>query len=189
MQSNKLLELLNKMDFNLKEVFENVDIKQLDNQKELTFEVKLSKFKSDSNNRAELVFQISESTIYENSMIWKYKTNPLNENSIYITRTSTLNSIAMDMSAIILESRFDKEYLTTLAGSINESVDIIDEVSDETMVGDFEFDLDEVVSIDDIDGVVTDREKITVEKVNYNVYQVNIDGARKSVFEYDLKKK
>lgn len=190
MQSNRVKELLNRMDYNLKEVFESVEIKRLDNQRELTFEVKLNGFKSNPNNRAELVFLISESTIYDNSMIWKYKTNPLSENSIYITRTSTLNSIAMDVEDILTENRFDKEYLNTLLDSINESLNSEESaIEEETIEEDFEFNFEEEVLIEGVEGIIIDREKLVVESVEYNVYQVYIEGVQKSVFEYDLKKK
>lgn len=255
MHSNRVKEILNKVDYNLKEVFESVEINRLDNQREITFEVKLKGFKSNPNNKAELVMYMTESTIYDNSMIWKYKTNPLNENSTYVTRTSTLNSIAMDVEDIVTENRFAKDYLDTLLVSMNESVEyigddspirvkvtgkyakdnaesivnILDEFYDidatfidsdsesvildvspyssydgtredfENFVNDneyfhkvdddYEFNFDEEVIVEGEAGIIIDRDKLVVENVEYNVYQVYIDGVQKSIFEYDLKKK
>ena len=123
MQSNRVKEVLNKMDYNLKEIFETVEINRLDNQRELTFEVKLKGFKAKPSNKAELLMYMTETAIFENSMIWRYKTNPLDENSMYVTRTSTLNSMSMDVEQIINENRFATEYLDTLLVSMNESMD------------------------------------------------------------------
>lgn len=189
MHSNRVKELLNKMDYNLKEVFESVEINRLDNQKELTFEVKLKGVKSNPNNKAELVMYMTESTIYDNSMIWKYKTNPLNENSMYITRTSTINSVAMDIEDIINENRFDKEYLDSLLVSMNESLTDECVVEVESIDESYEFNFDEEVVVEGVEATIIDRDKIVFENVEYNVYQVYIDGVQKSVFEYDLKKK
>ena len=190
MHSNRVKEVLNKMDYNLKEIFETVEINRLENQRELTFEVKLKGFKSDPNNKAELVMYMTESTIYESSMIWKYKSNPLNENSMYITRTSTLNSMAMDIEDILTENRFATEYLDTLLESVNESVETEEKTTEiESIDESFEFDFDEDVVFEGTEATIIDREKLVVESVEYNVYQVYIDGVQKSIFEYDLKKK
>lgn len=187
---DRLKEFLNRMDYNLKTVFECVEINRLENQKKLIFEVKLSKFKSNPNNKAELVFYINESTIYDNSMIWEYKINPLDENSPCVTRTSTLDSLIIDTRDIINEDRFSREYLNTLLDQIDESQHIDgEEIID--IDDSFEFNIKEVVliDIDDKEGIIIDREKLVVENIRYNVYQVCIDDVQKSIFEYDINKK
>jgi hypothetical protein len=277
MHNDRVKTILNKIDYNLKEVFENVEIKRLGNTKEETFEIKLSGVKNNPNNKAELVIQMTESTIYEGSLIWKYKTNPLNENSMYVTRTSTIGSMAMDVEDIVTENRFAKEYLESLLESINESAEafaydeniknsilqaiestwtdtdmgsgyrfsidnpftgetmeqksyldiwdsdeypeledwkqemhnwgfqsfqeqvlsnrhIVDEFAeysqrDEDFNESFDFDFDEEVVVEGTNGTIIDREKLVVESVEYNVYQVYLDGVQKSVFEYDIDKK
>ena len=192
MRNDIIRKTINQIDSELKGQFENVDITRLENTKELTFSINLSGFKKNPNSKAIISMSMVESSIFEGSVIWKYKTNPLDSDSMEITRTSTVGTIGTDVCEIVEGDRFAKDYLDSLY-KLSESVaSDIDEESPEIEVEKdptFEFELDDEVIVESITGSILDRERLSVGNVDYNVYQVYLNGEMKSVFEYDIIKK
>lgn len=121
---------INKIDYDLKRLFENVYIKDLSIGSQFFFEIKAnSKFfninESNEWKRAESIVIINKQDISKDIIKWKYSVNPLNESSDYIERFSSINTIGNDIYETITKSKMEKEYFNRLENiieSINENV-------------------------------------------------------------------
>ncbi len=124
---------INKIDYDLKNLFENVYIKELSLGNQFFFEIKANStfFNINESNewkRAESIVIIDKKNLGSNVIHWKYSINPLKESSTYIDRSSTIDNIANDIYETITKSRMEKEYfseLKSIVESINESVEEI----------------------------------------------------------------
>lgn len=65
-------------------------------------------------NNKELVANISKLSLEGNVFDWTYSSNPLNENSDNIERTSSVNSFLVDVDDIFEKNRFSEDYLKKL---------------------------------------------------------------------------
>lgn len=120
---------INKIDFDLKNLFENVKIEEKNKGNQFYFEIKANStfFNINESNewkRAESIVRIEKSNLISNFIKWSYSVNPLNESADWIERVSNIETIANDIFETILKSRMDKSYLDsleTIVESINES--------------------------------------------------------------------
>lgn len=122
---------INKIDYSLKKLFENVYIKELSIGNKFFFEIRANStfFNINESNewkRAESIVIIDKKDLNGNVVHWKYSINPLKESSTYIDRSSHIDNIANDIYETITKSRMEKEYLNgleTIVEYINESVE------------------------------------------------------------------
>jgi len=99
---------LNKIHYLLTEQFNNVEVKEKANQKlgaYLEFSVK---------ENLECKFLIRKADLETGNITFLYLTNPLNESSHVIARTTTVDTFADSIKDIIQNKRFDSEYLDNI---------------------------------------------------------------------------
>ena len=133
---------INKIDYELKNLFENVSIDERTNGNEFYFEINAeSKFfnlnESKDWKKAKVKIKISKKDISSNNIKWSYLSNPLNESSDVIERVSSLDNISKDIHDLITKSKMDKNYLSGLESineSINENSSVIADTSISTLI-------------------------------------------------------
>lgn len=120
---------INKIDYELKEYFQNVHINEK-YYKTGYFEISANKIvylrESRDYKRIEARVIINKPDIICDNIKWSYSTNPINENAVWLDRISTLDTISMDIINIVKQVRLDEEYLLnleTIVDIINENVD------------------------------------------------------------------
>jgi len=135
---------INKIDYDLKNLFENVYIKEKTLGNQFYFEIKANSTFFNINEsmdwkRAESIVKIAKSDLTSDMVKWSYSINPLNESADWIERVSKIDTVAKDIYETITKSRMDKSYfesLESIVESINESVteitkdDLIDKLKE-----------------------------------------------------------
>ena len=66
-------------------------------------------------NNKELIVDINKSSLENNVFDWTYISDPLNENSDNIERTSTVTGFLVDVTDIFEKNRFSEDYLKKLS--------------------------------------------------------------------------
>jgi len=119
-------ENINKIDFELKNLFEEVDIKEKTNRGNYYFEINATSYVYFQNEKkeAQVKVEISKPDLASNFIKWSYYTNPLNQNSDKIERLSSIENISNDIYEVLSKKKMEKEYfesLDSLYELINES--------------------------------------------------------------------
>jgi hypothetical protein len=112
-----IVENINKIDYDLKQLFESVEITEKSNRGNYLFEI------SATHDNTKVRVEISKPDLNQKVVKWAYYINPLNESSDKIERFSSIDKIATDIFDIISKKMMDKSYLESINyESINESV-------------------------------------------------------------------
>ena len=108
-------ENINKIDSDLKQLFENVYITEKAN-KTFYFQINANNLFLFENckKRVQVIVNINKSDLNSNLIKWNYLVNPLNESSEKIDRVSNINNIANDIFDIANNKRMIKEYFNNL---------------------------------------------------------------------------
>lgn len=101
-----LKENINKIHFNLSNQFDDVKIEEKSNI-ELGSYVEMTINESEKQVKLVVTKKSLESSRFE----WKYLSNPLNESSTQVERTSNLDDFTTDIKDIFDRNRFDQDYL------------------------------------------------------------------------------
>lgn len=123
---------INKIDFDLKEKFENVSI--LEKGKDLIEIRSNSTFIFEGvKKRVEIKVEINKKDITNRHIPWSYYSNSLNESIGTVERISTLDSIGSDIYNTVREKRMDSDYLESIDPiivdqDIKEEVDRIEKI-------------------------------------------------------------
>lgn len=122
---------INKIDFGLKSLLENVYITEKTIGNRYFFEISANGLFNESvgSQRREAVVRIDKWDLLNTSIRWSYSTNPLNENSDWIERVSSLDMVASDIYDVLKTKKMDSAYfesLETVVDMINESVETQD---------------------------------------------------------------
>lgn len=134
MISENIIKNINKIDFDLKELFENVQISEISKGNQFFFEISAnSKFsninESINNKRVETKVLINKNDLQSNNIRWKYSPNPFDKSCELIERVSSIDNISNEIFETITKCKMHKEYfnnLDILVDSINESNVTID---------------------------------------------------------------
>ena len=114
---------INKIDFELKAFFENVYIKEKF-YKTGYFEISANKItylnESEEYKRLEAKLIINQPDLLQDKIKWSYSTNPLDENSIWLDRLSTMETISEDIINIIKEKRLNEDYIFNVESIVEE---------------------------------------------------------------------
>ena len=113
---------INRIDSELKNLFESVSIVEKSNNTGFFFNVTASG--TINNKELTLIAELKQTDLLGSIINWKYLSNPNDANSFLIERVSNLDSIQDDMYDIIKNKRFDSEYLDNIVeklDAINES--------------------------------------------------------------------
>ena len=127
MISPEIKSKINKIDFDLKQLFENVYITEK-SYKQFFFEIVANGTffnlkESQSWKRAEVRVIINKTDLLSSDIRWSYSVNPLHESSEWLDRVSDVDNIASHIYEIITEQRMNEDYflnLETLVEVINE---------------------------------------------------------------------
>jgi len=117
---------INRIDYELKEFFENVYIKDKFYKTgffEITANLVSYIKESRDHKRVEVKIIINQPDLLKDVVTWSYSTNPLNENALWIDRVSNFDDLSEDIIQIAKECRFDESYLMDL----EPIVDVINE--------------------------------------------------------------
>lgn len=114
-------ENINKIDYDLKNLFESVKISEKSNKGNYFFEVVAS------SKKAQVKAEISRPELNSNVVKWSYYVNPLNESSDKIERVSSVENAANDIFEVLSKKKMDSAYFESIEVSefelINESVE------------------------------------------------------------------
>jgi hypothetical protein len=128
MVTQEIIANINRIDGDLKNLFENVYIYERTKGNQFYFEIKANaEFYNESKDdlkRIEIKALISKVDILNENIKWYYSANPLDESSNWVERTSNINYIAQDMYDVIVKGRMDENYFNSLESIvelINES--------------------------------------------------------------------
>jgi DNA repair exonuclease SbcCD ATPase subunit len=131
---------VNKIDNNLKELFNRVNFKEKTIRDKFYFEISATSdfenlLESFETKRAKVLVRIEKKNLTNDEITWSYAANPLNENSDWIVRTSNIEKLASDIHSVVTKKQLSKDYLKSLQTvwePINESFDYneIDEVKE-----------------------------------------------------------
>ena len=124
-------ENINKIDYELKNLFENVEILEKSNRDNYFFEINATGFTFFKGEKKEASIKaiISKPDLMYRTIKWSYYTNPLKENSDIIERYSNIDTISNDIYEVVSKVKMESEYfesLDSLYELINESVDPIE---------------------------------------------------------------
>lgn len=128
---------INKIDYDLKSLIENVYIseKSLGNRYFVEISVNGLFNEGIGHQRRETVVRIDKRDLVTNPIRWSYSTNPLNEDSDWIERVSSLEMVSSDIYDVLKAKKMDSAYfesLETVVDRINESAG--DAVVEKTLV-------------------------------------------------------
>lgn len=122
-------ENINKIDYELKQLFENVYISDKTQKNSFLFHISCNKMFlfEGCKKRVEVIVDINKEDLKSNNIKWSYSLNPLNENAERIEKYSTINTIAKDIYDIADNRRMVNEYFNSLESHvdlINESANV-----------------------------------------------------------------
>lgn len=124
MVTQELFSAINKIDIDLKSYFENVKIEESSEKGKWFFNIKADNLffitESLCYKRLGVVLKIERQNLASNTFNWSYSTNPLNENAMWIERTSTLDKFASDVYSIINKKMMEEEYFESIQEEVEE---------------------------------------------------------------------
>lgn len=108
-------ENINRIDFQLKNLFENVEITEKNN-KVGYFEIIASSLVDvdGEKKRAQVKAFITKPALESNIVNWSYCVNPSNVTSDVIERVSNIDNVANDIYDVVKSKRMEKEYFESL---------------------------------------------------------------------------
>lgn len=103
---------INRIDFELKNLFDSVNITEKSNNKGFYFDIIAES--AIHQTKITLVTELNQFDLMGSVINWNYLSDPTNENSFKVERTSTIDTIHNDMFEIITKKRFNGDYLDRL---------------------------------------------------------------------------
>jgi len=115
----ELKQKINNIDFQLKEIFENVYIqeKSIGNQFFFTIDCNGEFWnlnESNSYQRVELKMVIHKTDLLKDPVCWSYSSNHLNENAHWVEKVSNFSNLVEDIEDVVLSCRMDESYFQSL---------------------------------------------------------------------------
>ena len=161
----ELKQRINKLDFELKEIFENVSIQEKSIGNQFFFKINCNgEFfnlnESNAVQRVEVRLIVHKSDLLQNPVSWSYSSDPTNENAHFVQKVSNFDKMAEDIQDVILNCRMDESYFQNLPFVLE---NLNEDSPEEYVDGDGEFLRKKIQSMGiDIDEVDQD-EKIQLE--------------------------
>jgi hypothetical protein len=157
---------INKIDSELKNLFENVCINEKTLGNQFYFEIKANSTFFNINEsmnwkRAESIVKIVKSDLVSDVVKWSYSVNPLSESADWIERVSHIDVVAKDIYETITKSRMDKSYFESLEAI----VEPINESATEITKDDLIDKLKEIAVRFELEVIKTTQDKIIKESV------------------------
>ena len=181
---------INKIDSDLKKLFENVYIAEKADKGCFYIEISANKMFlfEGCKKRIEVKTFINKDDLRTNKIKWSYSVNPLNESSERINRTSIIDKIANDIYDIASNKRMVNEYFDNLESHVDlilENNNNIVKVSFSDIVKKYDKTLKDVIigknymelclneNLKVSDKFNIERELLALEKVNYISFNNN----------------
>ena len=107
---------INKIDFELKKLFENVYVTEKSVNSNFLLEISANKLVdyTDCKKRVSVLIEINKNDIISENIKWSYYINPLNLSLGKIERISNISQIANDINDIVTNKRMINEYFNSL---------------------------------------------------------------------------
>lgn len=163
--TQELKQRINKLDYELKEIFENVSIQEKSVGNQFFFKINCNgEFfnlnESNAFQRVELKMIIHKSDLLKNPVSWSYSSDPTNENAHWVQKVSTFELLSEHIQDVILNCRMEESYFENLPYVLE---NLNEDSPEEYVDGDGEFLRKKIQSMGvDIDEVDQD-EKIHLE--------------------------
>ncbi len=129
MIDEKIVQNINKIDFDLKKRFESVSIEEKPILDKFFFEIISTgnfNFKRNTVTEATSKVLIEKKDLSADIITWKYSINPNQPNAEYIERTSSIGTIGLDIYETLSKKMVDSEYID----SVQNQATLIKEVLD-----------------------------------------------------------
>ena len=159
---------INRIDYDLKELFSDVKITEKTHFDKYFFEIKSegifeNLLESNSNKLAKSIVLIEKKSLESDLINWKYSINPNNSKADFIERVSTIERIAEDIHNTIVKKQMDMDYLSSLP-----EVEVEEEEEEQ------------------VDKEETTEEKILniVDNFNISVYDMQSTVNESNIFEF-----
>lgn len=115
----EIKQRINKLDYDLKEIFENVYIQEKSVGNQFFFSINCNgEFwnlkESNSYQRVEVKLVIHKSDLIKDPISWSYSSDPSNENAHWIDKASNMESLASDIEDVVLNCRMVESYFENL---------------------------------------------------------------------------
>lgn len=112
---------INKIDFDLKQLFENVYISDKTDKNNFLFTISANKMFlfEGCKKRVEVKVDINKNDLNGNVVKWTYSLNPLNESAERIERVSYIQTLANDIYDIAANKRMVNEYFNQLEAHVD----------------------------------------------------------------------
>ena len=116
----ELKQRINKLDFELKEIFENVYIHEKSIGNQFFFKINCNgEFfnlnESNSFQRVEVKLVIHKSDLLKDVVNWSYSSDPSNERAHWVEKMSNFDFLSKDIEDVVLKCRMDESYFSNLA--------------------------------------------------------------------------
>ena len=135
---------INKIDSNLKQLFESVSVKERVITNQFYFEIRCKSNFENLNESltkcsAECVLLVEKRSIMRDLVQWSYLSNPLNENSFWVDRVSHIDSLHEDVYNLIVKKQMETQYFESL-----ENIEECEPVNESVVVSDVKLGTDEL---------------------------------------------
>lgn len=114
MLSETVKRNLNKLDFDLKQIYSAVKITEKATHNQFFYQIEavgnFEVFENQKNLLMSLVL-IEKNNLNFDNVVWKYSVNPLSQNSEFIERVSKIDELAKDIHSTITKKQMDFNYL------------------------------------------------------------------------------
>ena len=113
-------ENISDIEFGLKKLFENVSINEFSKNQHSFVSINAnSVFKYGADlKRMEAKVLINKRDLDKNVIYWSYSTNPLDENAIWIDKSSKSQNLVVDIFETVSSLKFDIDYLEALPAQV-----------------------------------------------------------------------
>ena len=115
----EIKQRINKLDFELKEIFENVYIQEKSVGSQFFFTINCNgEFwnlnESQSFQRVEVKLVIHKSDLLKDVVNWSYSSDPSNESAHWVEKMSNFDFLSKDIEDVIINCRMDESYFQNL---------------------------------------------------------------------------
>ena len=115
----EIKQRINKLDFELKEIFENVYIQEKSVGSQFFFTINCNgEFwnlnESQSFQRVEVKTIIHKSDLVKDPIQWTYSSDPTHENAHWVNKVSSFDKLSKDIEDVVLNCRMDESYFQNL---------------------------------------------------------------------------
>ena len=118
-------ENINRLDFELKSVFQKVQINEGQSKSEYFFDIVAEKIVEGKMTAIRLF--INKSQLESKKVTWRYLSNPSEQDSYLVERVSNFEELAEDILQVVDERKFERAYLESLTPVVEKKAEKVQE--------------------------------------------------------------